>query len=131
MYQSTNSRLNYGHYNLPLAAVKGSGFQEFIIRSNYEWKRIYADVKFIYYNLQKNYSETTLLPVNKVIIPTDGGNIKHTQLELGYRFNRKMNLCVFGSFILRNSHTAPIPDQKATLIFFGLRTGINNHYSDF
>lgn len=131
MYQSANSRLNYSHYNLPLAEVKGSGFQEFIIRSNYEWKRIYADLKFIYYILQKNYSETSLLPVQKSIAsPHEGGTIQHTQLEIGYRFNRKMNLSIFGSVTLRNYDVDPSLN-KATLLLFGLRTGINNHYSDF
>ena len=131
MYQSSNQRLNYSHYNLPMAHVKGNSFQEFVFRCNYEWKRLYADLKTIYY-VVSDHSPLALLPVVKTL-PADAGmdgNILHNTLEVGYRFNRKMNLTIFGNWQLRNYDLEP-DHLKNGLVFVGLRTGINNHYNDF
>ena len=127
MYQSDNSRLNYSQYNLPMAHVKGNSFHEFIVRSNYEWKRCYIDFKSIVYVLS-NYSSLDLLPVTKIDNPETGKVVLLTT-ELGYRFNRKMNLNLFGGVNLRSDVNAGI--GNAQYIFVGLRTGINNRYTDF
>jgi hypothetical protein len=127
MYLSQNSRLNYLHYNLPLAHVKGTGFQELIVRANYEYKRFYADSKTIIYFL-KDYSPVKLLVANNQVQPTTGTTILQ-QLEIGYRINKKMNLTIFGSWQYRlEEHVSPL---KTSHIAIGLRTGILNHYNDF
>lgn len=127
MYESLNSRLNYSHYNLPLAHVKGTNFQEFVLRCNYEVKRVYLDIKSVYYSV-KDFSSTALLPITK-IQTNETGNIFLQQLELGYRFNKKMNFSIFGNWQYRSSMLSI--DQKTSIISIGLRTGFNNHYSDF
>jgi hypothetical protein len=127
MYESLNSRLNYSHYNLPLAHVKGTNFQEFVLRCNYEVKRVYLDIKSVYYSV-KDFSSTALLPITK-IQTNETGNIFLQQLELGYRFNKKMNFSIFGNWQYRSSMLSV--DQKTSIISIGLRTGFNNHYSDF
>lgn len=127
MYESLNSRLNYSHYNLPLAHVKGTNFQELVLRCNYEVNRVYLDLKSIYYSV-KDFSSTALLPITKNQL-TESGNIFLQQLELGYRFNKKMNLSIFGNWQYRSSMLTI--DQKTSIISVGLRTGFNNHYSDF
>ena len=127
MYHSSNARLNYIHYNLPIAHVKGNSFHEFIVRSNYEWKRCYIDFKTIVYILS-NYSSTDLLPVNK-IDNFETGKVVLLTTELGYRFNRKMNLNLFGGMNLRSDVNGGIGNIQH--IFVGLRTGINNRYTDF
>lgn len=127
MYQSDNPRLNYSHYNLPLAHVKGNSFQEFILRSNYEKNRIYLDIKSVYY-LLKDYSPLSLLSVSKDI-PLESGPVFLQQVEVGYRFNKKMNLTIFGNWQYRTEMLSI--NQKANLLFIGIRTGINNHYNDF
>ncbi|MFN5786772.1 MAG: hypothetical protein ACK46O_11665 [Flavobacteriia bacterium] len=131
MYQSGNERLNYSHYNLPMAHVKGNSFQEFVFRANYGWNRIYADLKMVYY-LVSEHSPLALLPVAKPLPADTGkdGTIFHNSIEVGYRFNRKMNLTIFGNWQLRNYDLNP-DRVKNNLLFFGLRTGINNHYNDF
>jgi hypothetical protein len=127
MYLSQNSRLNYLHYNLPLAHVKGTGFQELIVRANYEYKRFYADSKTIIYFL-KDYSPVKLLVANNQVQPTTGTTILQ-QIEIGYRINKKMNLTIFGSWQYRlEEHVSPL---KTSHIAVGLRTGILNHYNDF
>ena len=127
MYLSSNRRLNYVHSNLPLAHPKGNSFREFVLRSNYEYKRGYIDFSAIYYHL-KNYSTPVLLPVERLLVE-QSGSVFIQKLELGYRFNRKINLSIFGSWLFRNES---LLDKNMSSIFsLGLRTGINNHYNDF
>lgn len=128
LYESSNRRLNYSHYNLPLAHTKGNGFQEFIIRSNYEYQRFYIDVKIVVYQLIQ-FQSGSLLAVDK---KTDKqfGNIQHEQIEVGYRMNRKLNLTLFGSYLYRTD--ASLKTTSFTQFFsLGLRTGLLNHYNDF
>ena len=127
MYSSSNPRLNYSHYNLPLSHSKGSSFQEFILRSNYERKRFYVDIKSIVY-LVKDYSSLDLLAVQK-IVTRETGSIFLQKMELGYRFNKKMNLTIFSSLQFRTEMFSE--KQHSNQIFIGIRTGITNHYNDF
>lgn len=127
MYSSNNPRLNYSHYNLPLGPIKGNAFQEVIFRTNCEIKRVYFDLKTILY-LLKDYSTLDLLAVNKNI-PLESGSIYLHQIELGYRFNKKMNWNVFGSWQFRTENLSN--NQLNNQFSVGLRTGINNHYNDF
>jgi hypothetical protein len=127
MYQSPNSRLNYSGYNLPLAHIKGAGFQEFIVRSNYEWKKLYIDFNGIVY-LLNDYNPLALLPVDKVN-PHQTGGVTQCQIELGFRINRKMNLNLFGTYQVRNELLTV--NNMTNLVFVGLRTGIINRYTDF
>ena len=126
-YKNANPRLSYSHYNLPLATVRGDGYDEFILRINYEWKRFYLNYKTVFYSL-KNFTPENWLPIYSTKESLNG-QITLNQLEAGYRFNRKMNLCLFGSWQYRkDSFTSSNP---ASIVFLGLRTGIMNHYNDF
>ncbi len=127
LYLSDNSRLNYSAYNLPSAHPKGNGFQEYIVRFNYTKKRFYGDVKSILYQL-KNYESANLIASNSSITPSSG-QIYHQQLELGYRFNKRMNLELFLQHRYRSSSLAGEINTYAFM--FGLRTGLINHYDDF
>jgi len=127
MYTSENERLNYSHFNHALAHVKGNGFDEFILRSTFEYKRMYGEIKSVFYHLNE-YKNGALLPVQRTESLTNG-SLFNNSLELGYRANRRMNLCVFVNWTLRNEAT----DVKKfnNLVFLGLRTGIFNQYTDF
>jgi hypothetical protein len=50
-------------------------------------------------------------------------------LELGYRFNRKLNFSVFARSVLRTS-TAEDP-VNGTILQVGMRTALLNQYDDF
>ncbi len=126
-YENGDARLTYSHYNLPLATIRGSGFEEYVIRLNYEFKRFYVNERAVFYQL-KNYTPGNWLPVS----PTEtalSGNIRLNQLEFGYRLNRKMNLCLFGSWQVRMGQSTK--DQETSLLFIGFRTAIVNRYNDF
>lgn len=127
MYTAANSRINYSNGNLPLAAVKGNGFQEIILRGNYERKRVYVELKNSMY-LLKAYNPLALLPITLHKEGIDELVLLH-QLEVGYRFNKKMNFSLFGSYQFRTaSVSAP---QQTNQVLIGIRTAINNHYNDF
>ena len=126
-YESDNKRLNNTHFNLPIAHVKGNGFQEFLVRSNYEYKRAYIDLTLVYY-LTTNYASTSLLPIYENI-PRSSNAILYEHVEVGYRFNRKMNLMLFANWTYRTESNATILGTNS--IQFGLRTGFMNHYKDF
>lgn len=127
MYQGTNRRLNYTNYNLSLGPIKGNGFSEFLMRTNYTIKRIYAELEMDYYIL-KDYRSLALMPIDFNQNTFTGATL-FTNLEIGYRFNRKMNLSVFGSWTYRA--TTAIGVANANLINVGIKTGFVNHYKDF
>jgi hypothetical protein len=127
MFQSVNSRLSYSNGNLPLAHTMGNAFQELIFRFNVDYKRFYLDLKTTYYRLN-NYSSISLLPVTK-IKPLISTNLLFQAIELGYRFNKKTNFSAFVSWNYRS-------DQSNLLLptnqfFVGIKTSLDNHYSDF
>jgi hypothetical protein len=127
LYTSQNSRLNYSQCNLPLAHTKGSGFQEFVIRSNYEYERVYIDVKINLYQLE-GFKKGSLLPISNNNL-NQHGRIQQEQIEIGYRFNRKMNITLFGSYTYREeSLKGTIPTKFFNI---GIKTGLTNHYNDF
>lgn len=125
-YKSSNPRLNAVHYNLPIAHPKGDGFHEAIIRANYEVRRVYVDIAMIQYWLI-NHSDVDLLPVYRDF-PKYNDNLFYSNVELGYRFNRKMNLCLYAAWTYRQTTTDINPTTNA--FYVGLRTGFINHYKD-
>lgn len=127
IYSSPNPRLNYSSYNLPLGHVKGDGFDEFVFRASYNYKRAYAEVKSNYYALTKHIPNSLLAVYQKEL--EQKGSIFNQQLEIGYRFNKRMNLSIFINLLYR--HATEQQDVDATLINLGLRTGITNRYTDF
>lgn len=127
MYEVSNPRLNYSHYNLPLAHSKGSGFRELILRANYEYNHWFIDLRTAMYNL-KNYAQDAHLALYESS-PRIHANVFYQSVELGYRFNRKMNLSIFGRWRLRSTTEAGIP--TANTVQVGMRTALTNHYDDF
>lgn len=128
LYRSSNPRLNYSHFNLPLAHTKGEGFAELLLRVNYEYKRIYADLKAVFYQLD-DYTPTALLSLYDAGVRNNGTTL-HTAFEAGYRFNRKMNFTVFVSYLFRTAATGG-GNQLTNVAGIGMRTGLINSYTDF
>ena len=127
MYVASNIRLNYTHGNVALAHPKGNSFHEIILRYSYDKKRWYADLRTNLY-LLKDYRSTALLSVPKEQPAIQGSLILH-HIECGYRINRKMNLCFYVSADIRYGSAANPGMTNALNI--GLRTAINNRYTDF
>lgn len=127
LYRSVNPRLNYSHYNLPLAHSKGENFTEFLLRVSYEVKRFYIDNKSVSF-LLNNFSQTALLPIYQTET-YESGIIFNNELELGYRFNRKLNFVVFVNHLLRTESNNT--NSLTNALSVGIRTGLHTRYTDF
>ncbi len=127
MYTDSYARLNYSNYNLPLAHIKGTGFKELLLRFNTEIHRFYLDIKSGTYFLN-SYNNTALLPV-RLTLQEENGVILNNQVEVGFRFNTKLNVNIFGNMIWRSEMWDV---TKSNLIFqAGIRTGLMSHYNDY
>lgn len=125
-HNRSNQRLNYSHYNLPIAHIQGSGFNEALGRFNYEYKRMYIDETVSYYRVEDR--ETLNLLSVSIVDPTPTRSFMISKTEVGYRFNRKMNLCLFGSLLIRSGD---VVNDNTIALFAGLKTNIFNQYSNF
>ena len=127
MYSDSYARLNYSNYNLPLAHIKGTGFKELLLRFNTEIHRFYLDIKSSTYFLN-NYNNTALLPV-RLTLQEENGVILNNQVEVGFRFNTKLNVNIFGNMIWRSEM---LDVTKSNLIFqAGIRTGLMSQCNDY
>ncbi|MCH2223568.1 MAG: hypothetical protein MK066_02270 [Crocinitomicaceae bacterium] len=125
MYEVSNPRLNYSHYNLPLAHIKGSGVQEFILRTNYEYEHWYVNLNVLLIR-EIEYSPEAHLPLY-ANVNRKNGIVFYENMEIGYRFNRKMNLSIFTNWTYRHSDS----DLTTNVLNFGFKTALANHYKDF
>lgn len=123
----TNARLNYTNYNMPIAHILGNNFSEFLVRSNYEWKRAYGEL-LLTYSDRGAQSHTPLLPFSSVQSSDQRTFVFLSSIELGYRFNRKMNLCAFGQLLIRTDNTKDLP---TSIVSVGLKTAIKNQVTLF
>jgi hypothetical protein len=126
MYQSSNSRINYSMTNLPIAHPKGAGFQEVLFRVSYDWKRMYLDGSFVT-SFASNYKENILSPINENPV-SKKYRTYYQMIEIGYRFNKKMNFAVFINCLYRVTNIGFAPHTFA--ISGGIKTSIFNSYQD-
>ena len=126
-YETDNRRLNNVQSNVPVSHIKGNGFQEFLVRTNYEYNRAYLEIGLSYY-LLNNYSQRALLPIYEDM-ERKSADILFSNIELGYRFNRLMNFSIFGVWTYRSEKESN--DFGTNSVQVGLRTGITNQYKDF
>lgn len=118
---SENTRLNYSHYNTPLAHVLGNGFREIFTKVAYEKSRIYSEL-IVDYSDRDAQAGTPLLSYTVPQNAKGFSSVFLTSIEVGYRFNKKMNLCAFGQLTYRSENTF----RNTTFISAGLKTAIRN-----
>jgi hypothetical protein len=74
------------------------------------------------------YNSDALLPV-RLANQLQSGIILNEQLEVGFRFNPKLNVNIFGSLLWRNEM---LDITKSNLVFqVGIRTGLMSQYNDY
>ena len=150
-YSHNTIVLNYGHNNQSMAHLWGANFSEAIFIGRYNYKRWYADAKFVIgskgfdYNdgvddfsyggdIYKNYNER---PFDEGVEVGQGikANIFHAELQSGYLVNPMTNLKLFAYLSYRNfdpNDVTPKTFGNSTLWFsLGLRTDLFNWYFDF
>ncbi|MFK2819380.1 gliding motility protein RemB [Flavobacteriaceae sp. LMIT009] len=150
-YSHNTIVLNYGHNNQSMAHLWGANFSEAIFIGRYNYKRWYADAKFVIgskgfdYNdgvddfsyggdIYRDYNER---PFDEGVEVGQGikANIFHAELQSGYLVNPMTNLKLFAYLSYRNfdpSDVTPKTFGNSTLWFsLGLRTDLFNWYFDF
>ncbi|MFA5574430.1 MAG: hypothetical protein WC994_05180 [Brumimicrobium sp.] len=132
LYAAENKRMNYTHFNLPLAHTLGNDFKELIGRISYKWKGIYIDIEGVLFLTQQPLAGKTTLFESKshspVLQPTKTLN---TNIELGYELNPATQLRAFIGANYRISKTDGAPRIDYGTAFFGLRSSLRNQYFDF
>ena len=150
-YSHNTIRLNYAHNNQSMAHLWGANFSEVIVIGHYNYKRWFADAKFVFgkRGLDFNSANDTFAyggdifttendrPSNNGITVGQGNatNIFHAELQSGYVVNPKTNLKLFAYLSYRNFNPEAETDitfKNSTLWFsVGLRTDLFNWYFDF
>ncbi len=150
-YSHNTIVLNYGHNNQSMAHLWGANFSEAIAIARYNYKRWFADAKFVFGSRGLDFNNGTDdfsyggdIYRNYNDRPFDSGvevgqgiktNIFHAELQSGYIVNPATNLKLFAYLSYRDFNpnaTAASTFENNTLWFsIGLRTDLFNWYFDF
>lgn len=149
-YSHNTIVLNYGHNNQPMAHLWGANFSEAIIIGRYNYKRWYADAKFIFgvrgidFNdgtdnfsyggdIYRNYNDR---PFDEGVEVGQGIKTKtfNANIQAGYIINPASNLKIFTDISFRDfnpeAETAETFKSNTVWINFGIRTDLFNWYFD-
>lgn len=146
-YQHRGTLTSYAHYNQPLAHPLGANFYEALGILDYNYanfflmaKAIYAEVgydprdsagQYINFgnNVQLDYQTHAMDYGNRV---GQGITTKqvYVELQLGYLVNPATNLRIEAGLTSRMTSNA-YNKNSTMLVYFGIRTGLNNRYYDF
>lgn len=156
-YAHHNPQQNYAHYNQPLAHPLGANFSEFLIITNYRWKRWEVDGKINFakygdnikndpksyghdlYMSTGNYAEEEGLTGMGSGRPSDfgiemyQGNLTTVNLKnfnIAYVVNPKTNLKINLGLSLRDFKSEEA-EMQTQFINFGIQSDLFNHYYDF
>ena len=155
-YAHHNPQQNYAHYNQPLAHPFGANFSEFLLMTNYKWKRFEIDAKVMLvkyggdfegqtisygsnvYLSTGNYAEEEGLvemgsgrPANFGITMYQGNltTIDYKRLNISYVINPYTNLKINLGVTFRNIHNNET-DLNTRFVNFGILSDLFNHYYD-
>ena len=150
-YSHNTQTLNYGHFNQPMAHLWGANFKEMVLIGRYNYKRWFADAKFIIgqrgfdYNTDEDsfsYGNDIYRDYNDRVADTgikigqgNKTNSFMTELQAGYLLNPATNLKVFTNIIYRDFNPEAITrstmDSNTIWFSVGVRTDLFNWYNDF
>ena len=132
LYAADNWRMAYTHFNLPLAHTLGNGFDEIVARLNYTFKGAYISLhSILYQSNQPMQHKTHLFESALAPIQIDETQVLYNEVEVGYLFNPRTQLRLFGAAVYRMSNTSSFGDRNTLLIHVGLKTSLFNQYLDF
>lgn len=141
-YQHRSEAQNYTHHNQALAHPLGANFIESISFVNYRWNNFFAEIKVQY---AKNAQDTVDVNLGNDIFKSylnryseygnrmfQGvqGKLNNVELRIDYLVNPKTNLNIEAGIILRKYSNALSADDSR-IIYFGIRTSLENYYFDF
>jgi hypothetical protein len=141
-YQHRSNQQNYTHANQPLAHPLGANFLESVTFLNYRWRNFFGEVKFQY---AKFAQDTGGINFGNDIFKDylDHGpeyghylfdglecKVKSVTLRLDYLVNPKTNFNIEAGIMIRKFSNVFVTDDTQ-LIYFGIRTALENYYFDF
>lgn len=123
------ARLNFNHFNLPVAHPLGDNFNEFLIRTHVELFKYWS------FDYQLNIITHSVTSPNYLLSVPDPKfifyqNSINQYIELAYTMNRQIGLSIFAGVRYRYANVFG-PDYERNWITAGFRTSLNNHYFDF
>lgn len=141
-YQHRSSEQNYVHYNQAIAHPLGANFIESVSFVNYRIGNFFAEVKIQYAQLGRDTANVNLgsnIFDSYDSRSTDYGfrvlngrkcTLSSADLRVNYLVNPRTNFVIEGGVTMRTLKS-DIQNDKSTIIYFGLRTSLENFYFDF
>ena len=141
-YQHRSEAQNYTHHNQALAHPLGANFIESVTFLNYRWRNFFGEIKFQYakmgqdtggYNLGNDIFKSYLNHGEEYgHYMFDGleGKLNSIDIRINYLVNPKTNLNIEIGTVMRKFTNAFSVDESQ-LIYFGIRTSLENYYFDF
>ena len=151
-YSHNTISLNYGHNNQSMAHLWGANFSEAIVIGHYNYKRWFADAKFVLGkrgldfnttednfnyggNIYANYDINRPFDTGVEVGQGNDTKVFHAELQSGYVVNPSTNLKLFAYLSYRNFNPSAntVSTFKNDTVWFslGLRTDLFNWYFDF
>ncbi|MEX1001476.1 MAG: hypothetical protein WDZ35_05115 [Crocinitomicaceae bacterium] len=135
-YIAEEKRYNYSHYNLPLAHPLGAGFKEGILLLTYTKNEFFVSTKTVLYQQSVNDTITdgTDLLNDEFTANLSPAyherNVLHTNLEVGYRLNKRYNLQAVIGWTYRQEQ---LPGERhlTNYLYAGIKTRLHNKTLDF
>jgi len=132
LYAAQNQRMNYTHFNMPLAHTLGNGFKELLVRAGYQIAGVFIDVNVVYYEAEQPIQNNTQLFASKLAVSTlDQTKVSNTNIAIGYEFNRATQLRMFLNLNYRTRKSASGEHVNYGTASIGIRSALTNQYSDF
>jgi hypothetical protein len=141
-YQHRTSAQNYVQYNQPLAHPLGAGFYEAVGFINYRWRNFFTELKLQYARCGRDTAGENL--GNDIFLSYDSRSAEYGYFfptgnpadlrgfgwRVNYLVNARTNFTVEAGIELRDFSGKNIR-QQSSLLYFGLRTALENYYFDF
>lgn len=122
-------RLNFSHYNLPVAHPLGDNFNELLLRTHIEFLKYWSVDCQLNIFTHSVTAPNTMLPVADPLFLNYQSSVNQ-YVEIAYNFNRQIGFAFFSSFRYRYADIVG-PNYEHSWVSFGVRTSLNNHYFDF
>ena len=141
-YQHRSNGQNYTHHNQALAHPLGADFIESVTFINYRWKNLFAEIKFQYAKMAQNIGalnlgndifesyETRTFEYKNYMFNGRESKLNSFDFRIAYMVNPKTNFNIEIGTVLRKFNYS-IGQDDSQLIYFGIRTSLENYYFDF
>jgi hypothetical protein len=147
-YQHRSEQQNYTHHNQALAHPLGANFLESVTMLNYRWRNFFGEIKYQYAKTAQDTGVDALGNPNNFgndifksyiqhgpeyghyLFDGLGGKLTSIDLRINYLVNPKTNFNIEIGTVMRKFSNA-FYENNSQLIYFGIRTSLENYYYDF